>query len=221
MDFITYPDRADWAAGAAEAVAADLEAALETQDRVTLAVPGGTTPGPVFDRLSAVPLEWSRVTILPTDERQVAATSDRSNARLIRERLLTGPASAANFQPLWGEEEAVREAVDVLLPVDVMLIGMGADLHIASLFPGAKGLEAAFAVDAPSVVELRADAAGEPRVSLSAQTLADARAVHLLIAGKDKRAALQGLQTGGSHKEGALKAPVSLVLDRARIHWSE
>ncbi|WP_290689790.1 MULTISPECIES: 6-phosphogluconolactonase [unclassified Haematobacter] len=222
MDFIDYPDRAQWAAGAAEAIAADLEAALETQDRVTLAVPGGTTPGPVFDLLSAVPLDWARVTVLPTDERQVPEDSDRSNARLIRERLLTGPASSAGFQPLWGEDaETVREAVSALLPIDVLLLGMGADLHVASLFPGAEGLKAAFALDAPPVVEIRAAAAGEPRVSLSAEVLADARQVHLLIAGQDKRKALQGLPQGGSAGAGALKAPVALVLDRARIHWSE
>lgn len=222
MDFIDYPSRAEWAAGAAEAVAADLEAALETQDRVTLAVPGGTTPGPVFDLLAAMPLDWSRVTVLPTDERQVSEDSDRSNARLIRERLLTGPASSAGFQPLWGEDgETIREAVATLLPIDILLLGMGADLHVASLFPGAEGLEAAFAVDAPPVVEIQAAAAGEPRASLSAEVLADARQAHLLIVGHDKRQALRGLSQGGSGRTGALKAPVALVLDRARIHWSE
>jgi len=222
LDFIDYSSRAEWAAGGAEAVAADLEAALETQDRVTLAVPGGTTPGPVFDLLAAVPLDWSRVTVLPTDERQVSEDSDRSNARLIRERLLTGPASSAGFQPLWGEDgETIREAVATLLPIDILLLGMGADLHVASLFPGAEGLEAAFAVDAPPVVEIRAAAAGEPRVSLSAEVLADARQAHLLIVGHDKRQALLGLSQGGSGRTGALKAPVALVLDRARIHWSE
>jgi len=222
LDFIDYPSRAEWAAGAAEAVAADLEAALETQDRVTLAVPGGTTPGPVFDLLAAVPLDWSRVTVLPTDERQVSEDSNRSNARLIRERLLTGPASSAGFQPLWGEDgETIREAVATLLPIDILLLGMGADLHVASLFPGAEGLEAAFAVDAPPVVEIQAAAAGEPRVSLSAEVLADARQAHLLIVGHDKRQALLGLSQGGSGRTGALKAPVALVLDRARIHWSE
>jgi hypothetical protein len=62
-------------------------------DFASLAVPGGTTPGPVFESLSAVDLDWSRVQVMLTDERWVPEDSPRSNTRLLRERLLVDRAA--------------------------------------------------------------------------------------------------------------------------------
>src|SRR5690606_28637419 len=108
------------------------------EDRITFAVPGGTTPKPIFDVLSGVDLHWDRIDVLPTDERWVAETSDRSNARLVRRHLLTGRAQAARFHPLWRDvpepENALDEmiaAVEPLLPIQLALLGMGEDMHCA------------------------------------------------------------------------------------------
>ena len=109
-------------------------------------MPGGTTPGPVFDMLSAVDLDWARVTVLPNDERWVDEDDPRSNARLVRGRLLQGRAAAATFVSLHRAGEtpeeaapAVAEAVAPHLPLSVLLAGMGDDMHTASLFPAATG----------------------------------------------------------------------------------
>jgi 6-phosphogluconolactonase len=93
---------------------------------------------------------------------------------------------------------------------------MGADMHTASLFPGADRLEEALSPGAPILMALRAEAAGEPRITLSAPALKSAFHTHILIKGAEKRAALERAQ-GLSPVE----APVRAVLDTATVHWTE
>lgn len=224
MKLVTYPDRELMMMELADTLAGSLNAALMTHDRVSLAVPGGTTPGPLFDTLSAVDLDWSRVTVLLTDERWVPESSERSNARLVRERLLTGRAAAAEFFGYWRDDlpreaalAAASERLAPLLPLSVLLLGMGSDLHTASLFPGADRLDAALAADAPPLMALEAPGAPEARVSFTAPVIEGALDTHLVITGSEKRAALEGL---GKTPDPA-KAPVALVLGHAMIHWAE
>jgi len=208
----------------ADTLAADPNGALTTHDTVSFAVPGGTTPGPAFDTLSAVKLDWSRVRVLLTDERWVPESSERSNARLVRERLLTDRAAAASLEPYYvadTDPEAalagVCQRVEPLLPLSVLLLGMGGDMHTASLFPGADRLDAALASDAPPLVALTAPGAPEPRVTLTAPVLRGAMACHVLITGRDKRAAVERANRIDDPRE----APISLVLDNATVHWAE
>ena len=88
MDFVEYPDRELLVMSLANNLAGDLRNALSNQDRVSFVVPGGTTPGPVFDSLCASDIEWERVDIMLSDERWVPSSSGRSNTRLIQQRLL-------------------------------------------------------------------------------------------------------------------------------------
>lgn len=132
MNIQEYADREMLAIDVANALAGELEAALLHNDTVALAVPGGTTPGPVFDSLCAADLEWDRVRVLPTDERCVPADHERSNERLIRERLLTNRASVAQYLPLYvpgAEPEAALPEIESLiapvLPLSVLVLGMG------------------------------------------------------------------------------------------------
>lgn len=224
MPLIDYPDREFLAMDLANKLAGDLNTALMTHDVVGFAVPGGTTPGPIFDTLSAVDLDWDRVRVFLTDERWVPETSDRSNARLVRERLICGKASAAQFIPYYDggslNDESVARAADRIvpfLPVSVMVLGMGADMHTASLFPGADRLDAALSDDAPPLMALTAPGAPEPRITLTAPVLTGALATHILIMGNDKRDALDR----ATNLDDPAQAPVSLVLDTATVHWAE
>ncbi|WP_444460275.1 6-phosphogluconolactonase [Rhodobacter capsulatus] len=222
MNLIEYPDRELMMLALADKVASQLRRALEVEERVTLCVPGGTTPGPVFDILSGLDLDWARVWVMLNDERWVDETSPRSNTALLRNRLLRGAAALAHLVPLYAPAETPEERLEELsqgvrsaLPLTVLMLGMGADMHTASLFPGADRLAEALAPDAPPLMALRADGAGEPRITLTAPVLRAAMHCHLLITGAEKRAAVE---RAASLPE--TEAPVRIVLSNATIHWA-
>ncbi|MEM6588720.1 MAG: 6-phosphogluconolactonase [Pseudomonadota bacterium] len=223
MRFHDYADADMLALRLADQLASDLRQALEMKDSVLFVVPGGTTPGPVFDTISAVEMDWARVRVCLSDERWVPGDHPRSNTTLVRERLLTGPAEAAQLVPLYLDGATPHEAIDRLtlalgpeLPIDVCLLGMGADMHTASLFPGAPGLAAAIGPDAPLLSVQTPDTQPEPRITLSAPALRDAVALHVVITGAEKREALERAQ-GMSPQD----APIAALLDRAEVHWAE
>ncbi len=223
MNFVEYPDREMAAIQVADTISGDLENALFNHDTVSLAVPGGGTPGPIFSVLSGSKLDWSRVCVMPTDERCVPEDHPRSNARLIRARLLTGAAQSAQFLSLTGGLDdpdaaaaAQSEVVAQHRPISVLFLGMGIDMHTASLFPGAEGLSAALERDAPAVVVTRPASQPEARLSLSAPVLDGAMSKHLVIFGADKRAALERAMTLPPQE-----APIRAVLSQTTVHWAE
>ena len=223
MKLETYPDREFLMLGLANVIAGQLADFLRREGRASLSVPGGTTPGPIFDTLSGVDLDWANVAVFLNDERWVPEDSPRSNTRLLRERLLRGKAAAAQLIPLHADaptpEDRLEELAEGLrphLPISVLLLGMGADMHTASLFPGADRLAEALAPDAPLLLPMRAEAAGEPRITLTAPVLKGAMNIHILITGQEKRDALERALTLPPEE-----APVRAILDNATVHWAE
>ncbi|TNJ41567.1 6-phosphogluconolactonase [Phaeobacter sp. B1627] len=222
MIFNEYPDREMLAISVANRIAGDLKSHLLRNSRATIAVAGGTSPGPIFDDLCAAELDWANVCVMASDERWVPEDSDRSNARLIRNRLLTNRAGAAEFLPFYmaglNPDDAVEplcEKVSAQGNLTVALLGMGADMHTASLFPGAANLSAALSPDAPEVAVVRPDSQPEARITLTARVLDAAMAKHLVIFGEEKKEAL----------DRALKlppedAPIQAVLSGCQVHWA-
>ncbi|GAB1363848.1 6-phosphogluconolactonase [Rhodobacter sp.] len=224
MQFETYPDRELMQLRLANLIAGELAETLRRDGRATLAVPGGTTPGPVFDTLSGVEMDWANVAVVLTDERWVEEDSERSNTRLLRQRLLRNRAEAATLIPMYQPGPSIPEdAVEALeaglaphLPISVLLLGMGTDMHTASLFPGADRLDEALSATTRLILPMRAEAAGEPRVTLTAPVLRGAVRAHVMITGAEKRAAIE--------RAAALppeEAPIRAVLDQAVVHWAE
>ncbi|MGP9805156.1 6-phosphogluconolactonase [Paracoccus sp. NSM] len=223
MEFRDYPDREMLALSLADRIASQLAQHLRSNERATLCVPGGTSPAPVFETLSGADLDWGRVTVVLGDERWVDGDHKRSNSRLLRRHLLKDKAAAAEYIDLYTGDASPDLATDALaarlaphLPLTVALLGMGNDMHTASLFPGADHLEAAMAPDAAPVMAIRAEGAEEPRITLTRPVLADALNIHVLIMGPEKREALDRAQ-----KLDPIKAPIRAFLDQATVHWAE
>ncbi|MBE0414842.1 6-phosphogluconolactonase [Yoonia sp.] len=222
MQIIDYPDAEMMMIRLADLLASELRTALSMHDRVSIAVPGGTTPAPIFDSLCAVDLAWDRVHVMLTDERWVPTTDARSNTRLLREHLLTDRAAAAVYLPLYADAPTPEEKLGELaaniapvLPLSVALLGMGADMHTASMFPEADQLERALSGD-DILVAMRAPGAPEPRITLSAKVLNGAMNRHLVIVGLEKRAALEKARAVS-----AQEAPVAAILPGTTVHWAE
>ncbi|MAM60338.1 6-phosphogluconolactonase [Maritimibacter sp. UBA3975] len=219
-----YPDRELMMMDLADLIATELRGTLRHEDRASLAVPGGTTPGPIFDTLSALHLDWDRVDVMLTDERWVPEDSDRSNTRLLKNRLFRDAAQAARLVPLYGGTDTPEESLDALsagveaaLPLSVVLLGMGADMHTASLFPGADRLEEALSPRAPALLPMRAEGAPEPRITLTARVLNGAMSKHIVITGDAKREALEK----AAKTRDSMEAPVKAVLKGAVVHWAQ
>ena len=222
MNFLEYPDRELLMLSLADRMAGELADFLRREGRASFCVPGGTTPGPIFDTLSGVDLDWQNVSVFLNDERWVSEDSPRSNTRLLRERLLRGKALNAHLVPLYHPAEQPETEMEHLsaglrphLPISVLLLGMGADMHTASLFPGADRLAEGLAPDAPILLPMRAEAAGEPRITLTAPYLAGAMNIHVLITGAEKRMALETALSLTPEQ-----APIAAVLKNATVHWA-
>ena len=223
MNLREYPDPEMLAIDVANQLAGELAASLAVEERVLFVVPGGTTPGPIFDALCETDLDWGRVDVMPSDERWVPEVHLRSNTRMIRERILVGRAAAARYLPLYARAERPEMVLAELesnivpaLPIAVALLGMGTDMHVASIFPDADELELALERDAPVLVPIRAKSQPDVRVTLSARVLCAAMRLHVVITGPAKRAALER-----ARNLTPLQAPVRAVLDEATVHWAE
>ena len=220
-EIVTYPDAELMALSLADRIAAELRVNLDAQRPTSLCVPGGSTPALMFRALSGLPLDWEKVTVFLNDERWVDGDNPRSNSAMLRKTLLVGPAAAAAYLDLYtgdptpeGAAPALSEQIKPHLPITVLVLGMGDDMHTASLFPNEPGLEALLASDAPPV--MAAAGGAEPRITLTAPALQSALNIHIMIKGAQKRAALEAA-TGAD----PVSAPISAFLRNAVVHYAE
>lgn len=210
-------------------VAERLQRAAEQNGKALLAVSGGMTPARFFEHLSRQAIDWSRVIVTLVDERFVPASSERSNARLVAEHLLINRAGKARFVGLFHDtatvEGAALRAHDELcslpLPLDVAVLGMGADGHTASFFPDAEGLPALLSPrEERTVLAVHARSAGEARLTLSLPVLTGARYLALHIQGKEKHAVVDA----ALRRNKPPYAPIRTVIDRAaspvHVYWA-
>ena len=201
----------------AEAVFQALLDDLYHQERALLVVSGGATPVPFFKALAQKPLEWTRVDITLADERWVEEQSSDSNAKLVREHLLQGEASACSAKtPEEGVEEVAKQMASLAWPASVVILGMGGDGHTASLFPDSPELTLALATD-ELLVAVRTPSQPQPRITFSADRLHQARRHFLHITGDEKRAVLAKALNGDDVRQLPIRAFLSCPL---AIYWA-
>uniref|UniRef100_A0A4W5L9K5 6-phosphogluconolactonase n=1 Tax=Hucho hucho TaxID=62062 RepID=A0A4W5L9K5_9TELE len=169
---------------------------IALRGKAVLALSGGRSPVAFLQALSAESLDWSRVTVTLVDERLVPPNHADSNAALLRDNLLQGAAAAATLQPLLDDatdlDAALAQACRHWHTPDVVVLGMGEDGHIASLFPGAANLAQGLAPDNPApLLALCPPAAAHARISMTLAELLRSGVLYLAIAGEDKRRVLE------------------------------
>lgn len=225
-EMMSYKNRDEASRDLADALADTLRASIAERGRASLVICGGSSPVALFEYLSHADLDWSRVTVIPSDERWVAPDDSESNERMIRELLLVDHAATAHFVSLYRDTETPHEAVDsvaaaladVPTPLDAVVLGMGGDGHTASLFPHAPDIEALVASSARC---MGVDVGPPARLSLGLGYLLDARRVDVLIFGDDKRDVLEKARGEGPVAELPIRGVLRSSAPAPTVHWAE
>ena len=227
-----FPSMAALAPVLAAEIAERLAAAVKARGVASLVATGGATPGPLYDVLSDLDLPWERVFVTLSDERWVSVENAASNQRLVRERLMRGRAAGARLNGLTTADptpalaEPALEAVIEALPrpFDVVVLGMGGDGHVASLFPGNPATLRAMDMNAPALVaaaESQGAAGADQRLSLTFRALRETAWTAILITGDEKLALARRARTGDDVAELPVRGVLTGPAGPVEIWWSE
>lgn len=213
----------------ADKVSQILQQAILDRGKATLAVSGGSTPKGFFNVLSHKKIDWKNVIITLVDERWVDIASDDSNTRLVRDYLLQNKATEANFFHLKAEKVLCREtlinlnvmAKRMLMPLDVVILGMGEDGHTASLFPCSEQIaEALDTHNENALMVIDPKTAPYQRISFTFATLIQSRNIFLHLCGGTKQHVLNQALSA----DDVFAMPIRKFLqDRAtttQVYWS-
>lgn len=193
---VKFSDRDALATDLANEISERLSHAISQKGKASIALSGGSTPTLLFQKLSQIELDWNKIFITLVDDRQVTISSDRSNAKLLRDNLLQKYATSANFISLYEENDNANERVvaacnriEPLLPLDVCLLGMGLDGHTASFFPNGDNLASALDLGETNtaiICTMEAPNANEPRLTLTLSAILKSSFIALHIEGDEK-----------------------------------
>ncbi|MBV7256270.1 6-phosphogluconolactonase [Pacificimonas sp. WHA3] len=220
-----YADREEMADAAADKIARTLRNTITIKGTALMFVPGGGTPVPVFAALCGMSADWNKVTVVPGDERLVPPGDPLSNFGMIEQAFAdTDAATLALLGDDTSRSGAAADAESRLAmlkwPPDIVWLGMGADGHTASIFPGLD-LEKALNTDGRVVAAMPnplPDDAPVPRVTLSRAAIRSAANIIVTITGGEKRDLLERALEEGDHS----LFPIGRVLagQDVDIFWS-
>lgn len=213
-----------------EQVAQLLGAAISAKGKASLAVSGGSTPKGFFAALSQKSLAWDKVTITLADERWVNLDDAASNTALVHQHLLINNAAKAKFFHLKQGDELCQETLDdldlaassTLLPLDVLILGMGEDGHTASLFPCSDEIAQGLDPDnQQALLKVMPKTAPHQRISFSFNALSQAQNTFLHLAGAGKKAVLQQAIDGSDIFAMPIRAFLHSTQMNIQVFWAE
>jgi 6-phosphogluconolactonase len=214
----------------AENVSQILQAAIATKGKASIAVSGGSTPKGFFKTLSKKAIDWKKVTITLADERWVDINSDASNTRLVHEHLLQNNASSAKFFHLKQGEKLCEETLNdlniaannALLPLDIVILGMGEDGHTASLFPCSAQIEQGLDItNDSSLMKVEPTTAPHQRITFSFAALKQSKNVFLHLCGDNKKQVLDKALSNHDIFEMPIRAFLQDDGIDTQVYWAE
>ena len=230
IEWWEYDDAAELAGAVAGDLQFVIESALDARGAAVIALAGGKTPGPAYTQLARAKLDWKRVTIIPGDDRIVPLGDPLSNATMLGKVFIP---VGARVIPLVSDKAADYRAAgraadarvaDLHWPLDLVLLGVGADGHTASIFPGPDFDEALNGPRERRALGVMPDPlpkeAPVPRVTLSRAAITSAKALTIAVTGQDKRDVIErAIEQGPSSAFpiGRVLAEADLPVD---IHWA-
>ncbi|MBW6523787.1 6-phosphogluconolactonase [Sphingomonas sp. RHCKR47] len=224
----------DDAAELADAVAGDIqfviESAIDARGSAVIALAGGKTPLPAYEKLAKAKLDWKRVTIIPSDERIVPLGDPLSNVTALGKTFIPKGARVIPVVPKATDDyKAAGRSADALMqdlhwPLDLCVLGVGGDGHTASIFPGPDFDEALNGPRERRALGVMPDPlppeAPVARVTLSRAGIITARALLIAVTGDAKRKVIEDAISEGAgspYPIGRVLADVELPVD---IHWA-
>ena len=216
-----------------------LEKACVENGNASFMVSGGSTPAPLYQRLSRRVMSWEKIDVALVDERWVEPTDESSNQRFIKNTLLQHNASDVRFTGLktpqpsaeQGLSDATADYESLPNPWDLTILGMGADGHTASIFPNTLSPIEALTVEnseedgdehlqvqdqiLAAITAEPSEVTGEnlERMTLSHHGLMKSKRIVLLITGEEKLDVYRQALNEPDH----LKMPISAVLQQNQV----
>ena len=214
----------------AENVSQLLQSAIALKGKASIAVSGGSTPKDFFNILSKKDIEWKNVTITLADERWVELNSIASNTRLVHENLLQNKATGAKFFHLKQGEKLCEETLadlnlaanSALLPLDVVILGMGEDGHTASLFPCSDQIVEGLALtNENSLMKVEPKTAPHQRITFSFAALKQSKNVFLHLCGDNKKQVLDKALSASDVFEMPIRAFLQGDGIDTQVYWAK
>lgn len=217
----------------AEDISDKLNQIIKTKGQAIIAFSGGSTPTPLFESLVNCDVDWTKVVITLVDERCVDDHHVLSNARFIKNKLISKLPKEATFIPIYypGFDdfseitfntitrycEATESDIDSPARFDVVVLGMGHDAHTASFFPDADNIDALIDPQTEEyLLSCESVSTQVSRITWSLRMLLNTEMLVLHITGKNKKQTFKLAEKNGE----VSKLPIRSVIfqDKCRLN---